>query len=454
VSDVLFLAYHFPPTGGAGVQRSAKFARYLPELGYRPLVLTGPGAVGGRWTPEDRSLLADIPESVEVHRITAQPPESGRARARAERWLRLRTPFARWWVEGAVAQGAALGARADLIYASMSPFQSAEAAARLSRRLRLPWVADLRDPWALDEMIVYPSALHRRLERRRMRTLLASAAAIVMNTAEAAAALTETFPELRGKLVEVIPNGYDAADFEGPDPPRDDGRFTIVHAGYLHTELGRSLGRARRLLGGSLTGVDIGTRSHLYLIEAIERVIGARPELTPFVTVDLAGVLSDQDRAAISSPVVRTLGYLSHPETIRLVRGADLLFLPMHDLPPGSRARIVPGKTYEYLASGRPVLAAVPAGDARDLLVRCDNALVCAPADVAAMARAIEGEAVRFLERGHAPTRRPDAVLPFERRALSARLAALFDRVLGRPRRSHQVDVSVPGSGSGRRHSG
>ena len=58
-------------------------------------------------------------------------------------------------------------------------------------------VADLRDPWALDEMQIYPSALHRKVEMRRMERLLSSASVIVMNTPEAASVLRNTFPRLR-----------------------------------------------------------------------------------------------------------------------------------------------------------------------------------------------------------------------------------------------------------------
>jgi hypothetical protein len=60
--------------------------------------------------------------------------------------------------------------------------------------------------------------------------------------------------------------------------------------------------------------------------------------------------------------------YVPPAESVALIRLADLLFLPMRDLPPGVRVTIVPGKTYEYLASRRPILAAVSDGDARDLL--------------------------------------------------------------------------------------
>jgi glycosyltransferase involved in cell wall biosynthesis len=315
----------------------------------------------------------------------------------------------------------------------MSPFESGEAAAKLAGKLQKPWVADLRDPWALDEMAVYPTALHRHLELRRMRRVLGSASAIVMNTPEAEIRVRTRLPELSERLAPAIPNGFDQADFDAPlDRPRIP-RFRIVHAGYLHTELGlqhRSTARIRRLLGGELVEVDILTRSHLYLINAIHQLAEEDPGLTSAVEVVLAGVLTASD-TAVANGRVRAVGFLTHSETVQLMRTADLLFLPLHNVPPGYRAGIVPGKLYEYLASGRPILAAVPDGDARDILVEAGNAFICRPDDSAAMKTAIRGEIERWHARQPATPPRPEVVARYERRRLTRALAAVFDEVLG-----------------------
>jgi len=432
MTRVLFLAYYFPPVGGAGVQRSVKFARYLPEHGYEPVVVTGPGEALGRWSPRDDSLGGEL-DGVEVRRITeAEPSPSSGRRGRLERWLRLPSPFRRWWVDGAVAAGAK-ASEIDLVYASMSPYESADAAAALARRLGVPWVADLRDPWALDEMLVFPTALHRRLERARMGRALSSAAAIVMNTEEAAAQLRRSFPPLDAARITTIPNGYDAADFEGVEPDDRPGEFAIVHTGYLHTQLGRSHRRGnglRRLLGGA-ADVDILTRSHVYLLRAIESLRERRPELAAAVRVHLVGLTSEADRAAVTDPAVELHGYVSHEQAIAWLRSASLLFLPMQNLPASVRATIVPGKTYEYLAAKRPVLAAVPDGDARDLLAAAGNAYLCRPDDVEAMATAIETELEHREGRAGPAAPDPAVVDRFERRRLTQELARVFDRVLG-----------------------
>jgi glycosyltransferase involved in cell wall biosynthesis len=419
------LAYYYPPVGGGGVQRTRKFVQYLPRHGYEPVIVTGPDTRAKlEWAPDDASLR---PDGAQVLRVPGPEPALSRAESRAERWLRIQEKRVRWWIDGAVETGREAAREADLIYASMSPFGSGQAAARLAQETGTPWVADLRDPWALDEWLVYTTRLHRRAEMRLMRRTLASAAAIVMNTPEATAALLRHFPELGDRPVVTITNGFDSADFAGPAPERTDGAFRIVHAGWVHTESGRRhrrLRHVRRALGGTVPGLDILTRSDVYLLEAVERLLAGRPDLRGRLEVHLAGIAGGTG----GDGVVHRHGYLPHGETIALMRSADLLFLPMHDLPPGTRARIVPGKAYEYLATGRPILAAVPDGDARDLLARAGGVTLCRPADVAAMARAI---AARIDDGGGA--RDPGPLRRFERSALTAELAGVFDRVLGAP---------------------
>lgn len=427
---VLYLAYHFPPVGGAGVQRPARFVRYLPQLGYRPVVVTGPGAAPGRWTPEDAELTREIPAETEVHRVPGPEPEQGGRREQVERWLRVPAPWSRWWIDGASELGRSQGAEADLVYTWMQPYQTAAAGARLARDLRKPWVADLGDPWAFDEMIAYPTRAHRLLEARRMRSLLGQADAVVMSTSEAVERLLAAFPEFRGKPVLAIPNGYEPADFAVPVTPREDDRFRIVHTGYLHTDLGlryRQFGLVRRLLGGTVPGVDVLPRSHVFLLEAVARLLERRPELRGRIEVVLAGVLSSSDReVADRYPFVSTPGYVTHARAVELMRTADLLFLPMHELEQG-RATIVPGKAYEYLAAGVPILAAVPEGDVRHVLETGGNATLCRPSDVDALARAVE----RALSRARREPEPPSAAIErYSYPLLAQELARLFDRVL------------------------
>jgi len=431
---VLVLAYYFPPLGGAGVQRVVGFVRHLPELGYESTVVTSPGVATSEWGTPDEELAALLPRGTEVRRAQGpEPKRIGTWHSRAERWLGFEDPFDAWWRGSAAAAALEGTPQVDAVVASMSPFSTARAAARIAAELGKPWIADLRDPWALDEVLVYPSALHRRAAERRMGADLSSAAAIVMNTPEATEQLLRRFPDFRSKPVVTIPNGFDPEDFAGPAPRREDGKLRIVHAGYLHTEGGP--GRAMRVLGGSVHGYDLHTRSHTYLLQATESL---EPELRDRIEVHLVGLVAEHDRATLP-PYVHVHGYQPHSRTVELLRSADLLFLPMHDLPAGRRARIVPGKTYEYLAARRPILAAVPDGDARDLLGRAGNAHLCRPADTDCMARAIRVELERVQARAAAPEPDAQVLARHERRNLTAELAQLLDSVVTMPTPSMAV---------------
>jgi glycosyltransferase involved in cell wall biosynthesis len=444
----LFLAYYFPPLGGGGVQRSVSFARYLPDLGYRPLIVTGPAAGRVQWGPVDATLAGRLPEGLEVIRVAGPEPQRTTGwRCRAERWLRVEEPFSRWWVDGVVAAAGEAARSVDVIYASMSPFETGAAAARLARATGKPWVADLRDPWALDDWLVHPTRAHRRLELRTMRRTLASAAAVVMNTPESAKELRRRAPELRDTPILTITNGFDLAEFGGPTPRGETSVFRIVHAGHVHTRgESRSTLVGRRLLGGAAKGLNARARSHVHLVEAIDLLLKRRGDLRGAIRVELAGPMSPNDVAGLP-PYASSLDYLPHAETIALLRGADLLFLPMHDLAPGVRARIVPGKTYEYLAAGTPILAAAPDGDAREILESAGNADVCRPTDSLAMSHAIERRVDAARAGVPAPQVRQELLERFERRALTRDLSAVFDLVLGevpRPERAAAVAALTP----------
>ena len=421
------------------MQRPLKIVQLLLDHCYESIVVTKGGEERGeRWSPEDATLLREVPPSVEVRRVSAadEPRHERALRPALRRWLGFDDRWSSWWVDSSYRVALDAAADAQLIYVWMQPYASAEVGAALSRTLGVPWVADLGDPWALDEMIAYPSAIHRLRVLRRMGRLLGTASAIVMSTPEAADRLVSRLPQLGDRPVLAISNGFDPADFTTPAEPRRDRKFRIVHTGYLHTTLGlqhRQRRAVRRLLGGSISGVDIFTRSHVFLIEAINRLIAEDPTLEDVIEFHLAGVADEVDReVAASCPVAVMRGFVTHAEAIALMRSADLLFLPMHNLPSGVRATIVPGKTYEYLASGRPILAAVPDGDARDLLEEAGGAEIVRPDDVEGIVRALRSEIEAFRVGAERPRPAPDVVARFEYGRLAAELSGVFDSVLAR----------------------
>ena len=426
--SVLIVSYYYPPHGGAGVQRTLALARHLDAYGWDPVVLAGPRDSSTPWSPLDPVLEDE--HATRVARIESQPPLASQWRRRASSLLGRPTDFEGWFERESLRVAGGLPAGVDVVLGELGPYPCASGITKVAGLLDVPLVLDLQDPWAFDEMWVYPSRVHRHADLRRMRDTLRRADAVIMNTPEAAAVVRDAFGEL--PTVCAIPNGFNAGDFSSDSVSRNE-VFTIVHTGTLHTAAGMLHRRRRRLrkaLGGlPLPDVDFLSRSHVFLMEAL-RLVQADPRYAGRIRVVLAGAGHAGDEVA-SAGIVRNLGFLSHGRTIELMESADLLFLPMHDLPPGTNARIVPAKTYEYAASGRPILAAVPDGDARRFLGGVGTATLVRPRDVEGMADAIRRSFAAW--EGELPLPRPDRARVEEREwsLLVARIARVLDSVGG-----------------------
>jgi glycosyltransferase involved in cell wall biosynthesis len=352
--------------------------------------------------------------------------------------------IARKWLGPAFEAAASIASEGgiDAVLISMSPFDLSFVGTRIQAELGLPVILDLRDPWALDGWRVRRGRRAWREDDRVMSEALASAAGVVANTPAAREALLSRVCGLDPRRVEVVTNGYDEADFPAlPPAPRDRGRFRLVHSGSMHSSqirLNRGLaGWLRRRLHYRPEPIDPTGRTPHYLFRALETLRRSGhplPDTIEIVAIGQPDPYTLEDAASFGlEDRIRNLGYVDHLESIRWLQRADALFLPLHDLPPGRRSLIVPGKTYEYLAAGRPILACVPAGDARDLVERTGRGYLAAPCDPASIASAL-GDLHRDWTAGRLDeSPRPDWICEYDRRALTSRLAAFLDRTTAAP---------------------
>lgn len=419
---LLLLAHYFPPDGGPGAQRPRSFARHLPGLGVRCTVLTrAVPAQRGDFDPADEQGLDAVRTATVV-------------RAAATAWSEFPAAL--------LAAGERLGAadRPDVVMATMSPFELAPVALQLAHRYGVPAVLDLRDPWALDGVQDHRTRWHWCREFAAMRAALTTADGVVANCEESRRAIVAALPATQDRTV-VIPNGWDALDFAGETPVVEPGpTLRLVHGGsFLCGELYSHERPLRRILGWLRhrpEPIDPRGRTPAPLLAALRRLrerghpAGAAVRLVVVGRPDAP--LQRCVRESGVADAVELAGYLPHAATVRALREADALFLTLHGLPPVRRARIVPGKTYEYLAAGRPLLAALPAGDARDLVATSPRAFLADPCDADSLAAALAD-----LHAGwRAGELRAAAFSPqlaqFERRVLAIRLVD-FLRTVSRP---------------------
>jgi len=177
--NVLFVAYYFPPRCGSGVQRSAKFAKYLPHYGYDPVVLTS--ALSDIPSARDGGMLRELSD-VTICRARSHEAflrKLAAAGAGPLVSLLLRPDAQILWRRHALeaARGIAARHKIDLVYTSVQPWSSALVGLELKRTLGVPWVLDFRDLWAECTHATWPTRLHhaldRSLERRALRGQLA-----------------------------------------------------------------------------------------------------------------------------------------------------------------------------------------------------------------------------------------------------------------------------------------
>ena len=436
---VLMIAYSFPPVGGAGVQRPLKFTKYLPQFGWLVTVLT----VANPSVPvTDASLAKEVPdETLIVRARTLEPsyrtkkrtarqlePGSNRFTALTRRLVNRVAQFALQpdpqilWAPAAVRQGLRVLRETphDAIIATGPPFSSFLVAGELSRRSKLPLVLDYRDEWELAHAHLeergggtFTQWLQRRLQNRVLRR----ARAVVATTAASSRRL-EAVAEHCGSSASLstIYNGFDSDDFAAPPESRGTDRFRLVYTGTLW----------------NLTDISC-------LVLAVERLAKVHPDLARKLELVIAGRRTTEQSQWLHRldrlPVhVQRYEYLTHLEAIQLMQSADALCLTLADA--SGAERVVPAKTFEYMATQKPILALAPQGELRQILTPYHLAFVAHPRNVGAACDLLE----RLLRQPLAADTRMSAYASrFNRRDQACQLAALLNRVTAvEPSRNHE----------------
>ena len=436
---LLIVTYYFPPSGGAGVQRAAKWVKYLPEANVEPVVLT---VREGAYPHHDPSLVPDV-AGAEVIRTRAPDPFglygalTGRSRQQAvaertgrlgespalaervSRWVRgnLFVPDARvGWVPFALAGARKLHRErpVDAILTTGPPHSVHLIGRRLQRAWGVQWIADFRDPWT---DIHYAGSLGRHgvaegLDRRLERSVLCRADDIVTISSS----LQRDLNERTDTPVHVIRNGFDTDDFSTIEASVSTETFDLVYVGSLFGVPSFLLDAIASLRAG-------GEALDLRL-----RFIGDSPEALPNAVAEraLSSVVS------IERPV-------AHERAVEEMARAGLLLLTIETSWSYANG-VIPGKTYEYLASGRPVLGLGPReGDAAAILSSTAGGQMHAPEDVAGMMDTIRSHYAAW-ERGQPVDGAPwDFVLPYSRREGAWQLSRMVHTLTG---------AEVPGASS------
>jgi len=271
-----------------------------------------------------------------------------------------------------------------------------------------PWVAELRDGWYRWNRAIFPDypAWRDTLERVLEAVAIRSADRVILVTDRMAEVFRQQYADLPIGHFGVVSNGFDPGQFDSQ--PRIEARdgWHVLHAGALY--YGRSLAN---------------------FLQAVHRLRNDESRFASEFRLTLLGTLDVRAKAELQASglgsTVNVQPQISHASAIRAMRSADALLL-VANTTPGAEAT-VPGKLFEYLAAGMPILAIAPTeSSTADILRQTGGGWLADAASVDSIACAL-GQA--YTERERRPN--PSEVARFDRRQLAGDLARIFDEVTG-----------------------
>lgn len=370
---VLIITYYWPPMGGSGVQRWLKFAKYLPDFGWEPIIYTPENP---SFQLHDPSLLNDVRTEQIVWKHPIWEPHHLFYRAKGKKdlarvnqgdildkknqsllekaglWVRgnLFIPDPRrFWIKPSVDYllDRLRTERIDAIVTTGPPHSLHFIGKKLREKTGIPWLADFRDPWTrwvfLRSFRVSAPAL--RAHRAQEKSVLQSADAVVT----VSQALQEDFEELGKRPVHTITNGYDAADF--PASPSDESSAFLIS--YIGT-------------------VDY-LRDPRVFLSVLREICFENPDFRRDLRIRFVGYLSgvilqDIQHDSVLADKLTVSQYVPHEEVLTLLRESYLQLLVLSSGP--ETRGILTGKFFEYLASGKRIFALGRVGDEVDTILQ------------------------------------------------------------------------------------
>jgi glycosyltransferase involved in cell wall biosynthesis len=407
----LLIAYHFPPQkGSSGIQRTLRFCRYLPEFGWRPVVIT---ANPMAYASASADLLGEIPAGTIVKRAFAL--DAARHLSMYGRYPVWFSVPDRWssWLLGGVAKGlAAIWRYRPKVIWSTYPIATAHVIAYVLHRLTgIPWVADFRDPMAQEGYPEDPRIWrsYKWIERKALQY----SSRCTFTSPGAIRDYHETYPDIDMARYLLVENGYDEEAFSSlgnEQPRRSDTRDTkilILHSGIVYTserdpsQFLHALGELKRkgILSSEMVEVRFRASSNHDLLHRLARENDV------------------EDLIAVVPPI----GYT---EALAEMKSADALLV----MQAASCNSQIPAKVYEYLRVGRPILAlADPNSDTAGVLVQAGLTDIASLESTVQMQRAIPAF-LDSIRSSTAPLPDPNYVAKCTRKDRTRQLAEMFDQ--------------------------
>lgn len=369
MKKVLIITYYWPPAGGPGVQRVLKFAKYLPDYNWQPIILT---VEKGNYPSIDEDLVKEIPFNCKVYRTKIFEPfeiyksligkksddkiptfvlsktKNEKLIDKIIKWVRanLFIPDAKiGWKFFMIQTGMKIiqNEKPDVIFSSSPPHSLQIGAMILAQKSNLPWIADFRDPWtnAFWQSDIKRIPIAKKKDKSLENKVISSCDALIT----VSDSIKNDFIKIRSNNCFTITNGFDEVDFKVVK--NKNAKFTIRYTG--------TLGRDQQIQS---------------LLKSLEKI---PVKIIDNIIIEFFGSFHSTITEQIFSSPFKYLFTLhesvSHSKSVELISNADLLLLIIPNTK--NNEGIVTGKIFEYLATKNPILGFGPKnGDASDILLK------------------------------------------------------------------------------------
>lgn len=417
---VLIIAYYFPPMGLSGVQRTAKFVKYLPQFGWKPTVLTV--ATTGYYAM-DESLLHEVEQagteivrasSLDLNRVFKN---RGVVKMPSERMRKIFQYLGDTffipdtkigWKAKALKRAEILFQQEqfDVVFATSPPQTDFLIGATLKKKFGVPLVLDYRDAWLDYPFKYYPTPLHKYANYRLEKSVLNASDRIVVTLRRVKEDILKRYPGLHYNDVVIIPQGYDPEDLEasGPRDRRKRPRMRITHAGTFYAG-----------------------RNPVTMLCALHNIFKESPHLRGRIELNLLGNAREEDRRLVVQLGLQNdvifAGYLEHQECTKQLMDSDVLWLVLDNEVQS------PGKLYEYIGARKPLLASVVEGNIKQLIQESGAGVVLPPGDVPAHEKALR-DLFQSFERNELKQIDHQFAQRYSRRLLTGELAKQFESLM------------------------
>ncbi len=386
------LAYHFPPLGGVAVMRVLRFCKYLPQYGWRPIVIS---VQGGGNEPRDESLLDEVPADLEVHRVPCFEPDNF-----ADTWDKPREKIIRnlfktfdfllfpddraFWARPAARKAVSISRQTpiDIIWATAQPFTTLKAGMMASLQTGIPLVTDFRDDWTTSNAdFRQRSPSRQKKEAELEQKILRASQAVISVTPGIVEALKARRPHgMPEEHFYLLPNGFDPEHFPPQEGGASDDTFTILHAGGIYPK-----------------------RDPTVFLEGLKLFLQRHPEARSHTRVKFAGRIDPATYPLFQQEELKTIiecpGFLPHRVIRKEMRSSSVLLLLLEQVKTASW--LYSGKIFEYIGAGRPILSLNPkASPLTEIIEATGFSHVASPDDPEETARALT---ILYRQRNHIP---------------------------------------------------